>query len=280
LKLDLKAIRTAANVATTPNKIVIVGEAGAGKTTLAAHMPNPLFISAKGEGSGLTKLAEAKTIPSTVAYLPEISLTNTEQHDGWSVLVETLRGLLTEKHEYKTIIFDCFDDEGFLGFAYQHHADDKYKGDMGPAGFMNYQNGYSTALSEVRRVTHGACNALIAKGMDVVMLMHATTSPYRNPDGDDYQRHCPLVNQKYVWPLIRGWADMVLYATYQTTVVEGPQEGKGKAVGGRTRVLHTSHAATHDAKNRHGLPETILLPDDPALSYATLAKAMNTKGSK
>lgn len=278
--MDLSSVQLAKGAKPTANKIVVVGEAGTFKTTFGAYAPDPIFVSALGEGSGITKLAEAKSIPQHVAWLPEITDKNQVEGDGWITFLHTLAMLLKEKHKYKTVVIDCFDDEGFLDLAYHHHCNEAYGGNMGTGknGFMNYQQGYGTCLDEIKRATHGAMNMLAKRGIDVILLMHATTTIFKNPDGFDYNRHTPNVN-KQVWPMIRGWADMVLYATYQTAAIGGDDDGKGaKGIGGSQRVIYCNHSATHDAKNRHGLPDMIVLPDDPALVYKTFVSAIGTKG--
>jgi len=57
--------------------------------------------------------------------------------------------------------------------------------------------------------------------------------------------------------LLKEWADMVLFANYETIVIKGktPMD-KNKAAGG-SRVMYTTHHACWDAKNRHGLAEKL-----------------------
>ena len=275
--MNLNAVQRAKDTKPSADKIIAVGDSGVCKTTFGAWAPKPLYLSALGEGSGIRKLAEAKRIPEDVAWFPEITDKNQAQGDGWNTLIRTLAGLINEKHDFKTIVFDCFDDEGFLNLAYHHHDRECYDGNMGVGknGFMNFQNGYSTCLEEIKRVTHGAMNMLVAQGIDVILLMHATTTNFKNPDGCDYHRHTPNVNQKHVWPLLRGWADMVLYFGYESAAVGGDDDGRGaKGVGGDRRVIHCTHSATHDAKNRHGLPSQIVLPEDYTKVYSTFADAL------
>jgi hypothetical protein len=280
LKLDLN-IRSRATATPTPNKIIFHAGAGLGKSTLAAHAPSPIFIPCGGEESGIAKLAENGLIPEDAQWVPEIKIDNEVEGDGWITLLKTLTHLVRAKHDRQTVVLDCFDDDGFLAHAYEHHGKEAYGGDMGPKGFMNYQNGFASVLPEIKRVTHGALEALVAKNIGVILLMHTTIGSFKNPDGADYNRYVPNVNQKYVWPMLRGWADMVLFGARETTVVVADGDTKGKAKGGRQRLLHTSETAIHEAKNRHGLPSRIKLPDDHTASYSTFLAALNApKGTK
>ena len=55
--------------------------------------------------------------------------------------------------------------------------------------------------------------------------------------------------------MLKEWADMVLFANYETFIVTDDNK-KAKAQGGK-RVMYTSHHPCWDAKNRKGLPEKL-----------------------
>ena len=73
--------------------------------------------------------------------------------------------------------------------------------------------------------------------------------------GSSYDRF-ELKLSKQVSPLLKEWADLVLFANYVTRTVE-KDNGKARGVGGKERVLFATHAAAYDAKNRHGLPDKL-----------------------
>jgi hypothetical protein len=56
-------------------------------------------------------------------------------------------------------------------------------------------------------------------------------------------------------PLVKEWADMVLFANYKTIAVASDKDGKKYKAQGGGRVMYTLHHPCWDAKNRHGLPE-------------------------
>lgn len=271
MNISLTNIRNAENATRKADKIVLYGNAGRGKTSIPAFSESPLFIPAIGEESGIAKLAEHGLIPDTVSWLPEI--------DSWTGLLDAFRLLVKEEHGYKNVILECFDDEGFLSLAYRHHADEQYGGDMSHKGFLNFQNGYSTCLPTIKQVTHRAIDMLTARGINVWLIMHASVDKFKSPDTDDYHRYVPDVNQKYVWPMLRAWADMVLFLDVETYVSEGT-DGRPKARGGTNRVLYCQHSACYDAKNRHGLPERIKLPDVPAAAYRTFMESLNKEANQ
>jgi hypothetical protein len=99
-------------------------------------------------------------------------------------------------------------------------------------------------------------NALLDRGMHVVFLAHATVRKFEAPDQAGSYDRFELKLSKQVAPLLKEWADLVLFANYVTRTAE-KENGKLRGVGGKERVLHASHSAAFDAKNRHGLPEKL-----------------------
>jgi hypothetical protein len=99
-------------------------------------------------------------------------------------------------------------------------------------------------------------DALLARGMHVVFLAHSTVRKFEAPDQAGSYDRFELKLSKQVAPLLKEWADVVLFATYVTRTVE-KDSGKLRGVGGKERVLFANHAAAFDAKNRHGLPDKL-----------------------
>lgn len=55
---------------------------------------------------------------------------------------------------------------------------------------------------------------------------------------------------------MREWCDALLFINWDTRTVENSQ-GRIRGVGGSERVIHTTHCAAHDAKNRVQLPAKV-----------------------
>ena len=64
---------------------------------------------------------------------------------------------------------------------------------------------------------------------------------------------------KQIAPILKEWADLLLFCNYQTYVVTTDNNTK-KAQGGKL-VIYTSHNPVWDAKNRNGLPEQMDIHD-------------------
>jgi len=81
--------------------------------------------------------------------------------------------------------------------------------------------------------------------------------------------------QKKTAPMVKEWADIVLFANYKTYVVnvdgQGAEKGTNKARGGK-RVMYTTHHPCWDAKNRHDLL------DELELHYSEIAHCIPSRG--
>jgi hypothetical protein len=53
---------------------------------------------------------------------------------------------------------------------------------------------------------------------------------------------------------VKEWADELWFMRFKTKVSTS-ENGKGKGLGGKERIIQTTHSAAYDAKTRSGLPE-------------------------
>jgi len=95
------------------------------------------------------------------------------------------------------------------------------------------------------------------------------TSPPDETDG--YDRY-ELKLTKQVAPLLKEWADLILFCNYKINLVEGSDK-KVKAQGGKERVMYSERRAAWDAKNRFGLPEEMPMKADQILHLFSGAQA-------
>lgn len=241
-RMTLDSIKRA--IEPTPDRILLVGTEGVGKTTFAADAPNPIFICAE---DGLPPvLGEVARFPS-----PE----------SLSDVMDALRTLVLEQHEFQTVVIDTVDWLEPLIWN-ELCARNSWKDIEAPG----YGKGYVAAAEEWRKLL-GALDVVRArKGMEVILLAHAAIKLFQNPAGGDYSRYeCKL--NKNAASLLREWTDVNLFAIHEefAQVKGGKETRKGVSTG--RRVLHTERAAAWDAKNRYGLP-----PELP-LNYGDYAAA-------
>ena len=217
-------------------KVVIYGPEGIGKSTFASHFPSPVFIDTEGSTNGM-------------------DIVRTDKPTSWELLKSYVREL-GGSGEFQTIIIDTIDWAEQLCIESICAAHQK-KGieDFG------YGNGYVYEKEEMGKFLN-SLQDIVDKGINVVLTAHAQLRKFEQPDEmgayDRWELKLGKKTSSQISPLVKEWADMVLFANYKTFSVasETDKDGKGKkfkAQGGE-RVMYTSHHPCWDAKNRDGLP--------------------------
>lgn len=226
----------------TAQKVVIYGPEGVGKSTLAAQFPQPLFIDTEGS-----------TNKMDVARYPKPT--------SWAMLKNEIRE--APKTGCKTIVIDTIDWAEKLCIISICDASQK-KGieDFG------YGKGYVYEREEFGKFLD-LLQETVDSGVNVVLTAHAQIRKFEQPDElGAYDRWELKLGQKtgsQISPLVKEWADMVLFCNYKTHTVITDKEGKKRKAQGGERVMYTSHNPCWDAKNRDGLPK--ILP----LAYESIA---------
>ena len=225
-------------IQTGPQKIVLYGPEGIGKSTFGAQFPTPLFLDVEG-GTRHIDVARVDPAPSS-----------------WTALLETVREFLRDGiGEFATLVLDTADWAEQL--CMKHVCDKNQKGGVEEFG---YGKGYVYVAEEFGRLLN-LFNEGITAGVHVVVLAHAKMRKFEQPDEMGAYDRWELKLSKQVAPLVKEWADMLFFANYKTMVVttgEG-KNLKAKAQGQGRRVLYTTHHACWDAKNRHGLQDELPL---------------------
>lgn len=213
-------------------KIVVYGPEGIGKSTFAAQFPNALFIDTEGSTKHLD-----------VARTPKPS--------SWTMLLEQVQYVKQNPCSFQTLVIDTADWAEQLCIT---SVCAKYQ-KPGIEDF-GYGKGYIYLTEEFGRLLN-KLEELVEMGINVVITAHAKMRKFEQPDEMGAYDRWELKLQKQTGPLLKEWADMVLFANYKTTVVnvdgQGANKGKNKAQGGK-RVMYTTHHPCWDAKNRHNLP--------------------------
>lgn len=239
-RMQLGAVRKGLRPA--PDRILLVGTEGIGKSTFAAGAPSPIFLAVE---DGVRHL--------DVASFPEPK--------NFAEVLDALRSLATEQHEFKTVVIDTVDWVEPLIWA-----DVCERNGWATIETPGYGKGYAVALEDWRRLLVALDRLRNVKGMEIILLAHATVKSFSNPAGPDYSRYeCKLA--KASSELIRQWCDANLFAVHEEFVQEGKGLTRAKGVSTGRRVIKTQRTAAWDAKNRHGLPEEL------ALDYAEYAAA-------
>ena len=238
------ALNITRGVVPKAQKVVVYGPEGIGKTTLAAQFPDPLFVDVEG-GSAHLDVARA------------------EAPRSWAALLSTVDAVRAER-PCATLVIDTADWAERL-CAEGICAKRKWDSIETPG----YGKGYTELAEEFGRLLDKLTEVAEA-GVNVVLAAHAAMRKFEQPDEAAPYDRWELKLQKKVAPLVKEWADAVLFLNYKT-IVETVGEGfaaKGKARGGK-RVMFASHHACWDAKNRWGLPDESPLSFDLVAPHVT-----------
>jgi len=240
-----------------PQKIVIYGPEGIGKSTFASQFPSPVFIDTEGS----TK---------------HMDVARTPRPSSWSMLLDQVEYFRKTPGEYKTLVIDTADwaEQLCVNHLVAKAPNAREHGLGGIEGF-GYGKGYTYLAEEFGRLLNLLEDVILA-GMNVAITAHAQMRKFEQPDEVGSYDRWELKLQKKTAPLLKEWADMVLFANYKTYVVnvdgKGTQKGKNKVQGGR-RVMYTAHHNCWDAKNRHGLPEELPFAYDEIAHCIVASKA-------
>lgn len=230
----------------TAIKCVIYGPEGIGKSTFAAQFPDPVFIDTEGS----TKHMDVRRF---------------DKPSSWEMLKQEVDYVVRTPNVCKTLVIDTFDwaEQLCISALCSKH------GKSGIEDF-GYGNGYVYEKEDIARFL-GQLDRVIDAGIHVVLTAHAHTRKFSQPDEvEEYDRYEMKLGKKtgsQISPLLKEWADLLLFANYETfTMVVDPnaKTKKYKAQGGK-RVMYATHHPCWDAKNRFGLP------DKMAFSFAEIA---------
>lgn len=215
----------------TPIKICIYGAEGVGKSSLAANMPEPLFIDTEGGTSRLN----VRRIKCT----------------QWDELISIVKEVIATPSVCKTLVVDTADWAESLCVDF---VCNKYrKGNIEEFGFGK---GYTYLADEFGEFLK-LLNKLVDVGINPVIIAHGKPRKYELPEEQGQFDRWEMKLTKQVAPLIKEWCDMLLFCNYKTFVVTTENNTK-KAQGGK-RVMYTTHNPCWDAKNRFNLPDEVEL---------------------
>ncbi|EET60388.1 hypothetical protein BRYFOR_07584 [Marvinbryantia formatexigens DSM 14469] len=228
-------------------KTIIYGPEGIGKSTLASRFPDPLFIDTEGS----TK---------------DMDVSRTPAPGTWAMLMEQVKYVIAHPDLCRTLVIDTADWAEQL--CVLHVCGHYQKTSIEDFG---YGKGYVYLQEEFGRLLNLLTELADQKKIHVVLTAHAKMRKFEQPDEMGAYDRWEMKLSKQVAPMVKEWADMVLFANYKTIVVnvdgQGAQKGKNKAQGGK-RVMYTTHHNCWDAKNRYGLP------DEVPFEYISIAHIM------
>lgn len=226
-------------------KIVIYGPEGIGKSTFASQFPDPLFIDTEGS----TK---------------DMDVARFEAPSSWQMLLDEVKYAQQHPECCKTLVVDTAD---WAEMLCSESICNKAQMD-GIEGF-GYGKGYVYLAEEFGRLLD-LLSDVVEKGIHVVVTAHAMMRKFEQPDEMGAYDRWELKLQKKTAPLLKEWADMLLFANYKTYSVAVDNKGKKRKAQGGRRVMYTQHHPCWDAKNRYGLD------DELPFEYASIAHVISS----
>ena len=216
-----------------PPRICIYGGHGIGKSTLASKFPAPIFISTE---DGLDSL--------DVTSFPRA----TKVED----MVENIKTLIKEDHEFKTVVIDSVDwlIEPLIvsNVESSHDAKD-----------LAYGKGQMLVAEEFREILQGLDVLRVKRRMNIVLIAHAAVVKFEDPRTEPYDRFQPKLPNRCN-ALLQEWADVLAFAAFKVIIRKsdsGFNNQKTRGVTTGERLLHFVENPAFAAKNRYTCPDDI-----------------------
>ena len=168
-------------------KIVIYGPEGIGKSTFASQFPNALFSDVEGSTD-------------------ELDVARAPKPRSWEALKQQAQFLKTHPGTCETWIIDTADWAEKL--CVNHICSEHNKKGIEDIG---YGKGYVYLEEEFGRFLN-LCSELLDVGINVVFTAHAQMRKFEQPDEMGAYDRWELKLTKKTSPLLKEWADCVLYA--------------------------------------------------------------------
>lgn len=239
-------------------KVVIYGQEGVGKSTLASHFPGAVFIDCEGSTSRM----DVRRLPKPTS---------------WQMLTDEFEYILSNAATkgYQTVIVDTFDWAERLALE-ALCTEHKVSGIEG----MNYGKGWEYEKEMIGRFLDRS-DRLIAAGINIVLLCHAitrkTTLPEEMEEFDHWELKLGNKTTNKIAPLLKEWSDMTLFLAFRTNITATDDKGKKHKATSCERVMYTTKTAWWDAKNRFGMPDKLPLAWEslaPIFGSSTIAAAL------
>ena len=233
-------IKISSGVIAAKQKVVVYGPEGIGKSTFASRFPNPLFIDTEGS----TNKLDVKRFE--------------EKPSSWTMLKNYIEYVRQHPDICDTLVIDTIDWAERLCVESILDA----HGKKGIEDF-GYGNGYTYVAEEIGRFLNSLQELIDKNVCNVVLTAHSQIKKFEQPDEtgsyDRYELKLGKKTTSQTSPLVKEWADMILFANYETFAVARDKDGKKFKGQGGERVMYTSHHPCWDAKNRDGLPDKLPL---------------------
>lgn len=213
-------------------RILLYGQAGIGKTTLASYMPNPLFLDLQGETSHIDGVARVDI-------------------DSWDSLRAAVRDAKLWG-QFDTLVIDNLTRAQQMAVAWVCANIPDKGGEKRDSLEKFAYGGGPQLLADTFRTILPDLDRVRAAGKHVLLIAHDIVDKVPNPNGENFLRCEPDLyqsgtgkNTTNIRSAVVQWADHVLAVYYDVAVFDG-----NKARGSGTRTIYPNPLPTHLAKSR------------------------------
>lgn len=250
--------------ARNPQRTVITGQPGVGKTTWACGSGSALVLSFE---DGVEHIGAARVDCKPM---------------DWTESLKTVREACTIAGDWNVVVIDTLD-------VLEKKCVDQVCKDGGKKGAVKNiaelgYDGNNTLLPAKWRELTWTLEMAKPKGRQVILVSHVKRAKIKDPTlTDEYHCFTGQLEEK-VWQWTFNWADNVLFAAYD----QATTGGRAIMLSGN-RVLRCTKDTGYEAKNRLGLPDTLPLdwsayarylrtPEEVRAAIASLTTALAGNG--
>lgn len=217
-------------------RFVFYGTEGIGKSTLASKLPGVVFIDPEGS-----------TEHMTVCRYP--------RPKSWDALLDMVDD--ASRLNIGTLVIDTADwaerlcTEALCAAKGWKGIEDAGYG----KGYIYQAESFGKLLDKLTEISE--------KGINVGFCAHAQLRKIEAPEETGAYDHWEMKLAKKVGPMVKEWADLLIFMNYKILVLKGATPMEKNHVAGGKRVMYTTHHPVWDAKNRFGLPDELPLSYEP-----------------
>jgi hypothetical protein len=220
--------------------MLIYGDAGRGKTTLAAKAPAPLYLPVE---RGLPRGVEVDAVQGL---------------DSFDAVMGALRDVHADPRGYRSLVVDTLD--ALEPFVLEHVcAVNGWRNIEQPS----YGKGWVAADDQWRRFIRGIIAIRDKHGVTIVLVAHAEVTRVEDPRAPIFTSYAPKLNKR-ARALIMDACDIVgfLAEDLRTVTDDSGFRERVRAEASPRRFLFVEGRPAFAAKNRFGMPAKLPIPID------------------
>jgi hypothetical protein len=222
----------------SPPRIVIHGREKVGKSSVAASAPNPIFIPTEDGLNGI----DAQAFPVCKSYQD---------------VLDAIKALATESHEFKTVVIDSADWLETLIHDHICRLDGVSDISKASGGF---HRGFGTAANVMKDLLGKLDDLNKRLGMIIIVICHSTVLQSKDPESESYDI-ATLKLHKAASAVLAEWGDVLGYARYPIIIsknTDGDFKARDKGLSVMNELI-IGKSASCLSGNRYGLPTKIPL---------------------